>query len=152
VLLLKRTGKEHEDGTWAFPGGKIEEGETPEQAARRESVEETGIEPGDLEQIDHTDNGSVEFTTYLARIGRSDPVLNDEHTGFVWADVASLPQPMHPGVARTLKAYIANRHTADAAETARETDINHFITVERNPISRSGVFQYLGKSIGAPEP
>src|ERR1700734_698143 len=48
-LLLKRTGKEHEDGTWAFPGGKIEEGETPEQAARRESTEETGITPDKLE-------------------------------------------------------------------------------------------------------
>ncbi len=36
--------------------------------------------------------------------------------------------------------------------SARVEDINSFITVERNPISRSGIFQYLGKSIGAPEP
>jgi mutator protein MutT len=152
VLLLKRAGKEHEDGTWAFPGGKIEDGETPEQAAIRESQEETGIAPGDLEQIDHTDNGAVAFTTFLARTDRADPVLNDEHTGFVWADLASLPQPLHPGVARTLKAYTANRHTVDAAESARQEDLNGYITVEKNPISRSGVFQYLGRSIGAPEP
>src|SRR4051794_25123272 len=152
VLLLKRTGKEHEDGTWAFPGGKIEEGETPEQAARRESIEETGIEPASLEQIDRTDNGEVEFTTFLASIEKTDPTLNDEHTGFVWADLASPPQPLHPGVARTLKAYAANRHVTDAAETARVEDINGYVTVENNPISRSGVFQSLGRSIGAPEP
>ena len=152
VLLLKRTGKEHEDGTWAFPGGKLEGEETPEQAARRESKEETGIEPDKLEQIDRTDNGDVEFTTFLARIEKSDTNLNEEHTGFVWADLASLPQPLHPGVAKTLKAYTTNRHTTDAVESARQEDINNYITVEKNPISRSGVFQYLGRSIGAPEP
>lgn len=36
--------------------------------------------------------------------------------------------------------------------SARKTDENGYITIENNPISRSGVFQYLGSSIGAPEP
>jgi mutator protein MutT len=156
VLLLKRSPKDDEEGTWAFPGGKIEDGETPEQAAIRESYEETGLKPANMEQIDHTDNGAVEFTTFLASIEKADPTLNEEHTGFQWADLASLPSPLHPGVAKTLKAYTANKHTMDAAfgkpETARKQDLNGFITVEKNPISRSGVFQYMGRSIGAPEP
>jgi mutator protein MutT len=166
VLLLKRSAKGDAEGVWAFPGGKIEDGETPQQAAVRESKEETGIEPGNLTWIDFADNGDVEFTTFLSRTEKTDPVLNDEHTAFVWADLSSLPEPLHPGVERTLKAYTAIRAavtpsaanaspapvTTDAAETARKEDLNGYITVEKNPISRSGVFQYLGRSIGAPEP
>ncbi|OWK36911.1 Phage protein [Fimbriiglobus ruber] len=151
VLLMKRAKGDSAE-TWAFPGGKLEGDETPEQAAIREAREETGFKADSLEQIDHTDNGAVEFTTFLARLDKTDPVLNDEHTGFVWADLASLPQPLHPGVARTLKAYTANRQTVDRAESARKEDLNGFLTIEKNPISRSGVFQYLGRSIGAPEP
>jgi hypothetical protein len=39
-----------------------------------------------------------------------------------------------------------------SGQSARQEDINGYITIEKNPISRSGVFQYLGRSIGAPEP
>src|ERR1700739_4099056 len=31
--------------------------------------------------------------------------------------------------------------------TARQTDLNGYITIEKNPISRAGVFPYLGKNI-----
>lgn len=43
VLMIRRRVAEG-DLSWAFPGGVIEQGETPEQAAVRETAEEVGLE------------------------------------------------------------------------------------------------------------
>ncbi len=42
-VLLARRGKTLGKGTWAFPGGKLERGETALAAAHRELLEETGF-------------------------------------------------------------------------------------------------------------
>ncbi len=44
VLLSRRPPGKHLAGLWEFPGGKIEEGETPEAALAREVREELGLE------------------------------------------------------------------------------------------------------------
>lgn len=43
VLLVKR-GQKLGQGLWSLPGGKVEFGETAEEAARREVLEETGLD------------------------------------------------------------------------------------------------------------
>ena len=43
LLILKRSDDQMLGGLWEFPGGKLEEGETPQQAVKREIMEETGL-------------------------------------------------------------------------------------------------------------
>lgn len=45
-LLLVRRGREPSAGLYAFPGGRVEEGERDEQAVARELAEETGLPVG----------------------------------------------------------------------------------------------------------
>ncbi len=45
ILMSRRPGGKPHGGQWEFPGGKVEPGETPEQAITRELREEIGIEP-----------------------------------------------------------------------------------------------------------
>ncbi|MEJ8303973.1 NUDIX hydrolase [Saccharibacillus sacchari] len=47
ILLQKRT----DNGFWGLPGGALEPGESMEQVARRELLEETGLTAGKLELL-----------------------------------------------------------------------------------------------------
>ena len=44
VLIAQRPEGKQFAGLWEFPGGKVEDGETPEEALIRELREELGIE------------------------------------------------------------------------------------------------------------
>lgn len=44
TLICRRRPEQSHGGKWEFPGGKVEGGESPAEAARRELREELGIE------------------------------------------------------------------------------------------------------------
>ena len=56
TVLLVRRGKPPNIGAWTLPGGAQEVGETAEEAARRELLEETGLEVDTLHFAATVDN------------------------------------------------------------------------------------------------
>lgn len=93
VLLIRR-GKPPNVGGWSLPGGAQELGETAEQAARRELVEETGLAVGALHLAANVDtihrdpDGRVRYhytiIDFAARWDGGVPVAGGDVTEVVW--------------------------------------------------------------------
>jgi 8-oxo-dGTP diphosphatase len=77
ILLAKHTLGEQE--WWCLPGGGVEAGETPAQAALRELKEECGVAGRILGQVStYTDAEGVELVTFLVDIGEQEPHLGTD--------------------------------------------------------------------------
>jgi 8-oxo-dGTP diphosphatase len=99
VLLCQR-GKSPNLGSWTLPGGAQELGETCEEAARRELMEECGLVVGPLHFCAHVDtirrdeDGRIRFhytiLDFAARWVEGDPVAASDVTAAVWAKMDAL--------------------------------------------------------------
>lgn len=94
VLLLQRDPEGFLGGQWDLPGGKLDPGEEPDEAARRELREEAGLEAAEVVELAHYSNPDVQgddfrFHTVTYRAVESDDTaavrLSDEHPNFCWA-------------------------------------------------------------------
>lgn len=97
VCLQQRPRDKQHGGLWEFPGGKVESGESPEQALRRELAEELAvrIEPADLTACGVAANDRIEIRLYLCRrwTGAATAL---EAEALIWlapADVSALAMP-----------------------------------------------------------
>lgn len=101
-LLLGRRRGSHGAGTWSAPGGRLEYGESIEDCARRELLEETGLVLGPCERgpttSDVFDEVRQHFLTVfvVARhtLGEPATLEPDKCDGWLWFDGSALPQPL----------------------------------------------------------
>lgn len=99
LLIARRTEGQHLAGSWEFPGGKIEHGELPADAARRELEEETGLVAGVLEPLvvlvhDYAE-APLRFHVFLARdpAGSVRMDRDREHAWKAWDELRGLAMP-----------------------------------------------------------
>jgi 8-oxo-dGTP pyrophosphatase MutT (NUDIX family) len=71
-FLARRSMYTHLGGTWAIPGGALDEGETPLEGALREFVEEIGVPLGDhdfeVAQVHEDDHGGWSYWTLIVDV------------------------------------------------------------------------------------
>ena len=105
VLVAKRASDQHLPDSWEFPGGKVEEGEEPHDAALRELREETGLSGATAESLlvfvhDYPDR-RLRFHAYVVR-DPSGEVRTDGNRPWTWTPVASLERLAMPDANRAI--------------------------------------------------
>jgi 8-oxo-dGTP diphosphatase len=115
VFLAKRQGAHGED-TWASAGGHLESGETLEECARREAMEELGVTVGELRFLCVSNiigygkhYVDIEF---VGEIGNQEPRLM-EPEAFIdsgWFPLDQLPHPLFHAMRYALDSYRSGEH------------------------------------------
>ena len=95
VLVGQRTVRDQYFEQWEFPGGKLEQGETAEQALVRELAEELGVEVISQEPLielthDYPDR-KVELLVYLVTSYQGEPT-GKENQALSWLSPSKLNQ------------------------------------------------------------
>lgn len=115
LLMMKRS----DSGSWGVPGGAMELGETTEETARRELLEETGLEVDELTLFgvfsgkelyyrypsgEEVYNVSIVYLTHDAY--GTVKLFDGEHYDFQYFDLANLPENISPPIKPILKKLV----------------------------------------------
>jgi mutator protein MutT len=108
ILFVRHTYSRH---FWSFPGGGIESGETPEEAAKRELKEELGLSITELTSLGTIfSNGEFKRDTiycFYTAISKNEEIKKDEleieEIGWFMPDA---PPTIHTGARKILDLYL----------------------------------------------
>jgi 8-oxo-dGTP diphosphatase len=127
VFLAKRQGS-HGEATWASAGGHLEVGESLEECARREALEELGVIVGGLiflcvSNIIAYDKHYVDIE-FLGDIGDQEPHLVEleAFSECGWFDLDNLPQPLFEEVRYALDSVKTGKYYFRGHEWCQSRD------------------------------
>ncbi len=98
VLLGRRGAHTREPGKWSFPSGFVERGERVEDAARRETLEETGlaVELGPVLTLISSSGETVVLAVFPAVAFSGEPNADDDLAELRWWPLDDLPELAFP--------------------------------------------------------
>ena len=101
-LILQRSKTSRGAGFWNFPGGRIEEGETPEGAGARELKEEADIDVDekDLEYLGELSTNKLRIYFYITDKFSGKVKINKESDDSKWITLSELDDHLFVGGGR----------------------------------------------------
>ncbi len=110
VLAARRSRPAELAGRWEFPGGKVEPGETPQDALVREIGEELGVEIRVGDEVGNTwpINDRLYLRLFLAEIIDGELTPGETHDAVRWLTLGELDSvPWLPADAQALPTLIS---------------------------------------------
>jgi 8-oxo-dGTP pyrophosphatase MutT (NUDIX family) len=126
LLMMRRS----DIGRWGIPDGAMEHGKVVENAARREALEETNLEIGEMSLFgvfsglelyykypggDEVYNVSI---VYMSHDWRGEIKLNAEHSEWQWFHTSEIPQDISPPIRPLIEKFKVTYSKPDASRKA----------------------------------